>query len=182
MTNGSAEKAKSGNSTPIEHLHIEGLQAKEIDEPLKALQRDVNHVFREVDQSIEYTLLTLCSIAAVLAFAELLGDKEMFTKASLCAHELSRDFISNTLKTVWDLLNREIPQKTTLAAIRNPSDLKGLIQTLISLRAVDGVAPKLRMRKLHYKFSTLHLFFTLIDIHIFPNFAHAHKEGNCVCR
>ena len=73
---------------------------------------------------------------------------------------------NNTIYNPW-LLNREIPQKTTLAAIRNPNDLKGLIQTLINLRAVDVVAPKLRMRKLHYKFSTLHLFFTRIDIHIF---------------
>jgi hypothetical protein len=171
------EISKTGSSTPVETVPP-GFEGQEIDAPQKALQRDVNHVFREIDQSVEYTLLTLCSIAAILAFAELLGDKEMFAKASLCAHELSRDFISNTLKTVWDLLNKELPQQTTLSAIRNPNELKVLIQTLINLRSVNGIAPKLRMRKLHYKFSTLHTFFSLVDIHLFPNFANVHKEGS----
>ena len=173
-------KPKTGSSTPVEQVVNEGLQ--EIDEPLKALQRDVNHVFREVDQSTEYTLLTMCGIAAILAFAELLDDREMFSKAILCAHELSRDFISNTLKTVWDLLNKELPQKTTLAAIRNPEELKTLLQSLINLRAVNGIPPKLRMRKLHHKFATLHTLFTLVDIHIFPNSTSAHKEGNFLRR
>ena len=171
---------KSGSATPDEDP-TEIIQQVDIsttlNEPVKALQRDVNHVFREVDQSTEYTLLTLCSITAVLSFAELLGDKEMFAKALNWAHDLSKDFISNTLKTVWDLLNKEIPNKTTLAALRNPTDLKGLLQYLIASRSVDGVPPKLRMRKLHQKFATLNMFFTLVDIHIFPNFAPVHKEG-----
>ena len=34
-------KPKTGSSTPVEQVVNEGLQ--EIDEPLKALQRDVNH-------------------------------------------------------------------------------------------------------------------------------------------
>ncbi|KAJ3304526.1 pre-mRNA-processing factor 17 [Kappamyces sp. JEL0829] len=180
------KKDQSGAATPDEEpLPVtETTAIPEFDaaeEPLKALQRDVNHVFREVDQSTEYTLLTMCSIAAILAFAELLGDKEMFSKALTWAHDLSKDFISNTLKTVWDLFNREIPHKTTLSALRNPTELKGLLQYLIAQRAVNGVPPKLRMRKLHQKFATLHLFFTLVDIHIFPNFYPVHKEGIVVC-
>lgn len=171
---------KSGEITPadLEEVEIPIVDAVEVsDEPLRALQRDVNHVFREVDESTEYTLLAMCSIAAVLSFSELLGDKETFQKASAWAHDLSKDFISNTLKTVWDLFNKEIPQKTNLATLRNPSELKVLIQHLITLRTTNGSPPKLRMRKLYQKFSTLHMFFTLVDVHIFPNFTPVHKEG-----
>jgi hypothetical protein len=174
------ENQRSGTVTPEEEettIQLPADEAGKTDEPLLALQRDVNHVFREVDESTEYTLLTICSIAAVLAFAEFLGDKETFQKASIWAHELSKDFISNTLKTVWDLLNREIPQKNSLAALRNPTELKSLIQYLLALRSVNGVTPKLRMRKIPQKFATLHIFFTLVDIHIFPNFAPVHKDG-----
>lgn len=147
------------------------------DEPIKALQRDVDHVYREVDRCTEYTLVAMSSIAAILSFAELLNDKETFAKASMWAHEMSQDFISNTLKTVWDLLNKEIPQKTSLAALRDPSELKELLVQLSVLRAVDGVAPKLRVRKLYQKFATIQEFFRLVDIHIFPNFAQVHSEG-----
>ena len=178
--NDNEELGKTGTSTPEEQIPAtgQGLMAGTIDEPHLALQRDVNHVFREVDQSTEYTLLTMCSIAGMLAFSELLQDREVFAKANMIAHDLSRDFISNTLKTVWDLLNKEMPEETTLAGIRNPNDLKNLIHNLINLRAVNGVPPKLRMRKLHHKFATLHVMFTLVDIHIFPNFVLAHKGGS----
>ncbi|KAI8897875.1 WD40-repeat-containing domain protein [Globomyces pollinis-pini] len=143
----------------------------------RALQRDVDHVFKEVDQCTEYILVAMCSVSAILGFAELLDDQEMFRKATQWAHEISQGFVSNTLKTVWDLFNREIPHETTLATLRNPTELKGLLLKLIKLREVDGMVPKLKYRKLYHKFATLHDIFTLMDIHIFPNFVFVHKEG-----
>ncbi|KAJ2994946.1 hypothetical protein HDV02_001175 [Globomyces sp. JEL0801] len=142
----------------------------------RALQRDVDHVFKEVDQCTEYILVAMCSVSAILGFAELLDDQEMFRKATQWAHEISQGFVSNTLKTVWDLFNREIPHETTLATLRNPTELKGLLLKLIKLREVDGMVPKLKYRKLYHKFATLHDIFTLMDIHIFPNFVFVHKE------
>jgi hypothetical protein len=158
-------------------LEIAKIPILELDEPKKSLQRDVNHVFRDVDKSTEYTLVALSSIAAILSFAELLSDTQSFAKASMWAHELSQDFISNTLKTVWDLLQIEIPEVTTLERLRTPSELKILLSHLISLREVNGVIPKFRFRKLYQKFTVIHEFFLLLDIHIFPNFANIHKEG-----
>jgi hypothetical protein len=155
--------------------NIEGIESGS--ESINSLRRDIDHVYREIDQCVEYTLLTISSIAAVLSFAELLEDKQLFTSSLVQAHELSQGFVSNTLKTVWDLLHRELPNETTLATLRNLPDLKVLLQKMIALRATDGCIPKLKVRKLHYKLNVINDLFVLVDIHLFPNFAHVHKEG-----
>ncbi|KAL2913300.1 hypothetical protein HK105_207178 [Polyrhizophydium stewartii] len=148
-----------------------------IDDSRRALQRDVNHVFAEVDRCTEYTLVCMSSALVVLTFAEILEDKEVYAKFCKLAHELSMDFVSNTLKTVWDLLNKEIPGEVTLATLRDPYALRDVLKRLLELRAVNSRVPKYRMRKLFYKFATLHDIFRATDIHIFPNFIAAHKEG-----
>jgi hypothetical protein len=150
----------------------------EIEDPRKAIQRDVNQVFQSVNRCTEYTLVALSSIAAISSFAELLGDMTTFAKASLMAHQLSQDFISNTLKTVWDLLNIELPIEATLAALRNPDELKNLLQMLVALRSENGATSKFGIRKFYHKFAVVHEFLLLWDIHVFPNFANAHSEGN----
>jgi hypothetical protein len=186
-------KVPSTPSIPMEREHSEKSDLEQAipkvetndptDEPIKALRRDIDHVFREIDQCIEYTLVAISAVAAVLSFAELLNDKELFNSCTLTSHEMSQGFVSNTLKTIWDLLNRELPNQTSLATLRNPVEFKLLMQQMISLRAVDGVVPKLKIRKLHHKLTVIHDLFVLMDIHLFPNFAHVHKEG-CIdsCR
>lgn len=97
-------------------------------EEFKAIQRDVNHIFSEIDTSTEFTLITMCSISAMLAFSEILNDQETFEKAYMIfktklrcklAHELSMDFISNTLRNTWALLNIEIPSEVSMATLRD---------------------------------------------------------------
>ncbi|KAH6596616.1 hypothetical protein BASA50_004947 [Batrachochytrium salamandrivorans] len=143
----------------------------------RALQRDIIHVFGEVDRCTELTLVSMSSVLVVLSLAELLGDKEVYIKHCNLAHELSMDFVSNTLKTVWDLLNKEFPGEVTLADLRNPYELHAVLKRLMGLRASQDHGPKLRLNKLFIKFLTLHDIFCSTDIHIFPNFVAAHKEG-----
>ncbi|KAJ3315694.1 hypothetical protein HDV04_002108 [Boothiomyces sp. JEL0838] len=92
----------------------ENLADKE-EEQRKRTHNDINIIYSKVDQCTEYALLAMSGIAAILGFAELLGDKETFLKANLWAHEISQEFVSNTLKTVWDLLHLEIPKLVTLS-------------------------------------------------------------------
>ncbi|KAJ3262020.1 hypothetical protein HK103_003863 [Boothiomyces macroporosus] len=154
----------------------ENLADKE-EEQRKRTHNDINIIYSKVDQCTEYALLAMSGIAAILGFAELLGDKETFLKANLWAHEISQEFVSNTLKTVWDLLHLEIPKLVTLSKLRDPMQLKLLFQEIGQLRTASGLGPKLPSRKIYQKFSTLHDAMRLADIHIFPNFAHVHKEG-----
>ena len=142
----------------------------------KTLYIDINYMYRKLDQTVEYSLLAMCGIAGILAFSELLEDKEVFAKASAWAHELSHDFISNTLRAAWDLLNFEIPQSVTLASLRDPAQFKLLMQEVVLKRANNNL-PKLPIKKLQQKLATLHDIFCFADIHIFPNFAFVHKEG-----
>jgi hypothetical protein len=51
------------------------------EEELRAIQRDINHVYIEVDITIEFTLITMCFISAMLAFSEILKDTKTFQKA-----------------------------------------------------------------------------------------------------
>jgi hypothetical protein len=173
-----AIERENSEKSDVAEVAVPPVDGPPTDEPIKALRRDIDHVFREIDHCCEYTLVAMSSIAAVLSFAELLGDKEAFTKSNLIAHEISQGFVSNTMKTIWDLLNRELPFQTTLAVLRDPIEFKALMQQMIALRAVDGVIPKLKIRKLHHKIATIHELFVLVDIHLFPNFANVHKEGS----
>jgi WD40 repeat protein len=113
----------------------------------------------------------------VMSLAELLNDKETYSKYAQFAHELSMDFVSNTLKAVWDLLNKELPGQVSLAELRNLNVLRLKIRRTLELRKKDGKVPKFKIRKLHFKFALLHDMFTMTDIFIFPNFVAAQKDG-----
>jgi WD40 repeat protein len=113
----------------------------------------------------------------ILSIAELLNDKVTYSKYSAFAHELSMDFVSNTLKAVWDLLNKELPGQVTLADLRSPNLLRLKIRKILELRRKDGKIPKFKIRKIHFKFALIHEMFTMMDIFIFPNFVAAHKDG-----
>jgi WD40 repeat protein len=65
----------------------------------------------------------------------------------------------------------------TLQELRDPSALKGRIQEIINLREVNGRIPRYKFRRIHKKFILVHELFTATDIHLFPNFVAAHKEG-----
>ncbi|KAJ3292561.1 hypothetical protein HK104_005194 [Borealophlyctis nickersoniae] len=152
-------------------------QGPDEDDVRRVIQRDINHVFGELDRSTEFTLICLANIILVLSFSQLLEIKDNFIKFLSSAHELSMDFVSNTLKTVWDLLNRELPGDVSLRDIRDLSLLRAKLNALIQLRARNGRVPKYRYRKLYHKFGLLHDIFTAVDVHLFPNFVVAHKEG-----
>jgi hypothetical protein len=149
----------------------------EPEETKRALQRDTNHVYDEVEKSAEYTLVTLSGIAAIITFSQLLNDKETFVKASMWAHEISQSFVSNSLKTVWDLLKKEIPQNVSLEAVRNPKELNNLMIILSNARNLDPDSPKFKNKRIPQKFACIDRFFNFMDIHIFPNFAQVHTAG-----
>lgn len=141
------------------------------------MQRDIDHVYIQLDVIAEYTLISLLTISVVIACSELLGDKQQFTKACSLAHELSMDFISNTLKTNWILLNLEIPDQMSFSVLRETKRLGEALGTIIGLRNLPHGAPKLRMRKLHYKYATIHDLLRLVDVNLLPSFIPAHTEG-----
>jgi WD40 repeat protein len=64
-----------------------------------------------------------------------------------------------------------------MATLRDLKKLGESFKKIGELRAVNGLIPKLRSRKLHYKFWTLHDTLKIVDIHIFPNFIQAHTNG-----
>lgn len=144
----------------------------------RALQRDINQMYVQVDRSTDYTLVCLSTAFCVLTFSQILGQQETFLKFSTQAQELSMDFVSNTLKTVWDLLNRELPGELTLQDLRHPELLRLQIERVVELRkTASGRIPKYRWRKLARKFALLHELFTSVDVHLFPNFCKAHRDG-----
>ncbi|KAJ3023996.1 hypothetical protein HKX48_008610 [Thoreauomyces humboldtii] len=144
----------------------------------RGIQSDINHIYVQLDRSTDYTLVCLSTAFCALTFSQVLGNQETFLKYSVQAQELSMDFVSNTLKAVWDLLNRELPTEVSLQDLRHPELLKVQLERVIELRRVPGgKLPRYRWRKLYRKFALLHELFTSVDAHLFPNFLVAHKEG-----
>lgn len=119
----------------------------------------------------------MSNLMVILSIAELLNDKITFAKYCAFTHELSMDFVSNTLKAVWDLLNKELPGQVSLGDLRSPNNLRLKIRQILELRRKDGKIPKFKIRKIHFKFALLHDMFKMMDIFIFPNFVAAHKDG-----
>ncbi|KAI8587990.1 WD40-repeat-containing domain protein [Geranomyces variabilis] len=144
----------------------------------RGIQSDINHIYVQLDRSTDYTLVCLSTAFCVLTFSQVLGNQELFLKYSVQAQELSMDFVSNTLKAVWDLLNKELGVDVALQDLRHPELLKIQLEKVIELRkTAAGKLPRYRWRKLYRKFQLLHELFTSVDAHLFPNFLVAHKEG-----
>ncbi|KAJ3146852.1 hypothetical protein HDU86_008348 [Geranomyces michiganensis] len=144
----------------------------------RGIQSDINHIYVQLDRSTDYTLVCLSTAFCVLTFSQVLGNQELFLKYSAQAQELSMDFVSNTLKAVWDLLNKELGVDVALQDLRHPELLKIQLQKVVELRkTAAGKLPRYRWRKLYRKFQLLHELFTSVDAHLFPNFVVAHKEG-----
>jgi WD40 repeat protein len=131
----------------------------------------------EIDKSTDYTIIAVSNLMVILSIAELLNDKVTYSKYCSFAHDLSMDFVSNTLKALWDLLTKELPGQVTLADLRSPNSLRLKIRKILELRRKDGKISKYKIRKIHFKLALLHDMFTMMDIFIFPNFVAAHRDG-----
>ncbi|KAI8621619.1 hypothetical protein BC830DRAFT_1093484 [Chytriomyces sp. MP71] len=144
-----------------------------------SMQRDINLCYGAVNKSLDYLLVCASNIILVLSFAEVLEMKDIFQKYNALAHDLSIEFVSNSLKTVWDLLNRELSDMN-LAELRDPSLLKQRLKQIIEMNITylkGNRNPRHKFRILHKKFELIHALFTAVDIHLFPNFIAAHKDG-----
>ena len=114
----------------------------------------------------------------MMAFAELLNDKVVFAKGCKLSHELAADFISNSLKTTWILLNKEIPQEVNMASLRDIEKLGIAFKKLRDLRSSSDVNDtKTVLKKLHFKFALLHDMLRIVDVFLFPNFVPCHTDG-----
>ncbi|KAJ3348592.1 hypothetical protein HDU83_001133 [Entophlyctis luteolus] len=163
------------------------------------LQKDVSLVYTAVNKSLDYALVCASNILLVLAFAELLDMKDVFQKFNSFAHELSHEFVSNSLKTVWDLLHRELTN-VGLHELRDPTQLRVRLREVAELGKLSASAaaaaaamggprngpvatptvgnPRARLRTMHRKFELLHEILSWgVDIHLFPNFVAAHRDG-----
>lgn len=62
------------------------------------LQQDLDIVFTKVDLCTDYTLIHIVCISIILALTQLKDDKVQYNNACQLGHEISMDFVSNTLK------------------------------------------------------------------------------------
>ncbi|KAJ3392626.1 proteasome regulatory particle subunit [Lobulomyces angularis] len=155
------------------------------------LKKDINSLFNEIDRSCDYTLLCMVNLLVILTYSELLDHKEIYQKQLQTCHQLAADFISNTLKSVWDLLNKEFDNDVQFSEVRDLNAFKLRLKQMIQSRAFPksqsvnnntrdaevNKKVKYRFSKLHKKFELLHILFTSVDIHLFPRFVEANKDG-----
>ncbi|KAJ3025926.1 UNVERIFIED_CONTAM: hypothetical protein HDU68_006456 [Siphonaria sp. JEL0065] len=141
-----------------------------------SMQRDINLCYSAVNKSLDYLLVCASNVILVMSFAEVLGMKEVYQKFNAIAHDLSSEFVSNSLKTVWDLLNREI-KNISLQELRDISMLRNCMKQVIDIGRMNNKNPRGKLKTLHKKFELVHELFVSVDIHIFPNFVAAHKDG-----
>ncbi|KAI8800721.1 hypothetical protein BJ742DRAFT_859821 [Cladochytrium replicatum] len=154
-------------------------QVPDAEEEMKrALLRDINHIYREVDKATEYTLVAVTCGIVVLGFSQLLRNREKYAKMLQMLNELGCEFVATVVKTVYDLLSRELPGEIETADVRHPPTLKAKLKKINELRRSEtGSKPNIRTNKLHSKFALLNDLFSTIDVHVFPHFVWGHQEG-----
>jgi hypothetical protein len=74
------------------------------------LRNDVNNVLNDIDKATDYTLLCMVNLCVILSFSEILKQKDVYTKNIMNGHKISADFISSTLKSVYDVLGKQLPE------------------------------------------------------------------------
>ncbi|ORY40745.1 WD40 repeat-like protein [Rhizoclosmatium globosum] len=146
------------------------------------MQRDVLLCYAAVNRSLDYLLVCASNVILCLALAEVLNLKDVHSKFMTISHDLSSEFVSNSLKTVWDLLNRELPS-ITLHDLRDPPSLRASMKQIIEIgRTSPTKNPRGKLKALARKMELVHDLFTACDIFLFPNFVAAHKEGVKSCQ
>ncbi|KXS22116.1 WD40 repeat-like protein [Gonapodya prolifera JEL478] len=163
---------------------LRAVMKDDMDETLRNLRSDIEVVYSDIDRSVDYTLICVGNILVVLAIAELLKDETTFRSYVGHAVEISTAFVSNTLKTTWDLLRREVPRESlTLADLREPLLLRSVVRKVAELRTPQATAEvpnpklyKIPIRKIHRKVQLLHTLLTSVDVHLLPRFVLAHKN------
>lgn len=154
------------------------------------LRMDIHNVMRDIDKATDYTLLCIVNLSVILCFSEILKQKQVYTKNMLNAHKISADFVSNTLKSLYDILGKQLRGSDGIqfTDIRDLSRLKARLKEVVKLwtsqidaeaEAAGTEAPKIvyKFLKLSSKFELLNDMLSAFDIHIFPRFVLAHKGG-----
>lgn len=167
-------------------MNLESEPEKKIDmdeESRLEMQTRINRIYVKIDRATNQTISAILNCLIIMALSELLNLENNFERYHMQANEIAMDFVSTELKTIWDLIRKEIPHsEMELSHLRNPTTMGRFIQRVIDLRAVGGVSPRFKIRKLHKKITLIHELLTSIDINILPNFVVAHKEGCKVAR
>ncbi|KAJ3103121.1 hypothetical protein HK100_004260 [Physocladia obscura] len=172
------------------------LQDGPLDSDMKLSKiKDINLCYTVVNKSLDYLLVCISNVLLVMSFAELLDMANVFQKFNTLAHELSNEFVSNSLKTIWDLMNRELQNNVTLQELRDPRGqlrvrMKQIIELGVPKQSITLSSPpktppprnpRHRFKTIHRKLELLHDLFTCFDIHLFPNFVAAHLDGIKSC-
>lgn len=158
------------------------------DEANTLLRNDVNTVLNDIDKATDYTLLCMVNLCVILTFSEILKQKDVYTKNIMNAHKISADFISSTLKSVYDVLGKQLPASDAIQYIdiRDLTQLRTRFKDLTKIwsaqmaadiNAADHPKKTYKFLKISRKFEFLHALFAGMDIHIFPRFVDAHKGG-----
>ena len=112
--------------------------------------------------------------------------KDIYTKHLLQIHQVVADFISNTLKAVYDLLKKQLVNDVEFNDVRDLSSLRIRMKEMIHLWenqisdepfAQEQGSKAYKFTKITRKFEFLHDLLSGLDIYIFPRFVQAHKEG-----
>ncbi|KAJ3344240.1 kinetochore-associated Ndc80 complex subunit nuf2 [Gonapodya sp. JEL0774] len=181
-----ARKLYMGGTSPANTMAavLRAVMKDDSNQALRNLQSDLEVVYADLDRSVDYTLICVGNILVVLAIAELLRDEVTFRNYVSHAVEISGAFVSNTLKTVWDLLRKEVPRESlTLADLREPLLLRSVVRRVAELRtpppSAEAPYPKLAkipIRKIHRKVQLLHSLLVSVDVQLLPRFVLAHKS------
>jgi hypothetical protein len=140
------------------------------------LRRDISVVYVRLEKCVDLTLLQIVITLVIMSLCELSGNLELHKRYHLLANEMSMEFVKRSLKALWDMISLERVD-VGLEDVRDMTRLRATIKLVMEGRAVNGKVPKLRLRKLPAKMSTLHTLLTALDIHILPNFVLCHANG-----
>jgi len=146
-------------------------------------EEDIDFMLIEIDHSMDYILMCISNILVVLSFATILDKKEILQKYIIQANEIAKDFITNTLKNLWDILHLEIPMyRLNLVGLRDMTKLSEYLKEIIHHHNTGAVEKKraqstFKVQKIHHKFQLFHYICTCLDIQILPVFMDAHPGG-----
>jgi hypothetical protein len=143
------------------------------EEELKRL--DIDAIFFDLSCSLDLLLACAVSCIVVITFAELINDRQLYTRYVSNTHDLSTMFVSTTLRTIWDLLKRALPDCVLgkdLGALREE------LQKLLKTRTYKpGDKHFIALSKLPSKVAVFDCMLNGIDVFLFPTSVNAHREG-----
>ncbi|KAI9179059.1 hypothetical protein H9P43_005721 [Blastocladiella emersonii ATCC 22665] len=144
------------------------------------LRQDLDAVFLDVSMTLDLHIACAVSCVVVLAFAELVNDRALYSKFLAATHALGVQLVSTPLRVVWDLTRRAAAAAGNVPAplaaqLCDLSAFKAVMTAILKTRAYKpGDRHFLAMSRLHAKLAVLHHLLVGVDMFLFPPLVAAH--------